>query len=224
MKKYLIFICSVLLGFAVKSQDLIILKNGEEIQSIVKEVGVDLIKYQKFDNPSGPLYNIEKSKVFMIKYQNGSKDIFNAPAPPNPTPELPKKDTIVPKVPIKEVKPSYLEYKLLGVKRNGQIIHEDTALKLLAPYPEALQVYNAGSGLHAGATVFSYLEIGTLLTFGILANRQPTEALKKLMTRRGLIITGSMMVVGVTLNISGIKKKKQAMHLYNAAIDKKFGY
>ena len=36
----------------------------------------DSIKYKKFDNPNGPLYTILKSEVFLIKYENGTKDVF----------------------------------------------------------------------------------------------------------------------------------------------------
>ena len=69
-----IFIC--VLRFSGFSQDIIMLRTGDEIQSKVEEVGIDIIRYHKFDNVSGPIYTIEKSKVFMIKYQNGSKDVF----------------------------------------------------------------------------------------------------------------------------------------------------
>jgi hypothetical protein len=57
--------------------DEIILKNGEVISAKVTDVGVDEIKYKKCDNPTGPNYSILKSEVFMIKYANGTKDVFN---------------------------------------------------------------------------------------------------------------------------------------------------
>jgi hypothetical protein len=56
--------------------DVIILKNGKEIESKVLEVSPSEIKYKKIDNLEGPLFTINKSDVFMIKYQNGSKDVF----------------------------------------------------------------------------------------------------------------------------------------------------
>ena len=77
MKKS-IFLLFLLLNVAkVYAQDIIILKSGDEIKSIVSEVLSDQIKYKKFDNKQGPSYGIEKSKVFMIRYANGSKDVFN---------------------------------------------------------------------------------------------------------------------------------------------------
>lgn len=59
------------------SQDIIVLKNGDEIKSKVLEVSSDQIKYKKWENVDGPTYSSTKSEVFMIKYKNGSKDIFN---------------------------------------------------------------------------------------------------------------------------------------------------
>jgi len=59
------------------AQDIIILKNGEEIKSKVIEVSSDLIKYKKWENQEGPTYSSNKSDVFMIKYINGTKDVFN---------------------------------------------------------------------------------------------------------------------------------------------------
>jgi TM2 domain-containing membrane protein YozV len=68
------------------AQDIIILKNGNDIQAIVKEVGIDDVKYKRFDNQNGPNYTLKKSDIFMIRYENGSKDVFNeivTPAPVN---------------------------------------------------------------------------------------------------------------------------------------------
>jgi hypothetical protein len=69
----------LILFFGIQSslaQDVILKRDGSEVKALVKEVGDDVIKYQKFDNQTGPLYSIKKSDVFMITYQNGSKDVF----------------------------------------------------------------------------------------------------------------------------------------------------
>lgn len=60
------------------AQDYIVLKTGEEIASKINEVGDTEIKYNKFENIDGPVYTIKTEKVFMLKYANGTKDIFNA--------------------------------------------------------------------------------------------------------------------------------------------------
>lgn len=52
-------------------------KTSEDIKAKVIEVTVNEIKYKKFDNLNGPLFTLLKSDVLMIRYENGSKDIFN---------------------------------------------------------------------------------------------------------------------------------------------------
>ncbi len=70
----------------ISAQDVITLKSGEDINVKVLEVGSNDVKYKKSDNPDGPSYTLLKSEVFMIKYQNGSKDVFNSTPAPTPAP------------------------------------------------------------------------------------------------------------------------------------------
>jgi hypothetical protein len=77
MKKITISLLLVLfaLGFC-QSQDLITKKTGEDIKAKVTEITASEVKYQLFDNLSGPVYSLNKSEVLLIKYENGTKDIF----------------------------------------------------------------------------------------------------------------------------------------------------
>jgi hypothetical protein len=68
------FIVFPIISFA---QDVIIKKNGDEIQSKVFEVDSNYIKYKRFDNVDGPNYILSKTEVFMIKYANGTKEIIS---------------------------------------------------------------------------------------------------------------------------------------------------
>ncbi|MBN1415193.1 MAG: hypothetical protein JW973_08850 [Bacteroidales bacterium] len=83
----------------VSGQDIIVKKNGEEISARVEQVSDKEITYRKFENLSGPLYILSKSEIFMIKYENGSKDVFaDQPVPirrgpaETPTPVITEKD------------------------------------------------------------------------------------------------------------------------------------
>ncbi|NVO03750.1 MAG: hypothetical protein HXX09_13720 [Bacteroidetes bacterium] len=60
------------------SCDNIILKNGNEIYAKVIEITAKEVKYKKCENKDGPTYVIEKTDIFMIKYVNGTKDIFES--------------------------------------------------------------------------------------------------------------------------------------------------
>ena len=58
------------------SQDIVTLKTGEDILAKLTEVTTTEIKYKKFDHQDGPTYSILRSDVLMIRYEDGSKDIF----------------------------------------------------------------------------------------------------------------------------------------------------
>lgn len=58
------------------SQDVIYKRSGDEINAKVLEVGATIIRYKATDNPDGPIFSILKSDVMMIKYANGTKDVF----------------------------------------------------------------------------------------------------------------------------------------------------
>ena len=64
--------------------DLIIFNNGEEILVKVTLIDESSVRYHKCNNLSGPLYSIEKSDIFMIRYANGTKDVFGNKAITSP--------------------------------------------------------------------------------------------------------------------------------------------
>ncbi|WMX15636.1 hypothetical protein [Aureispira sp. CCB-E] len=75
--KILILFIATLINFNLIAQDNIIKIDGSEIKVKVTEVQLDFIKYKRFDNINGPTYSIPKSNIFMIQYENGTKDLFN---------------------------------------------------------------------------------------------------------------------------------------------------
>jgi len=56
--------------------DNIIFKNGDELSAKVIEIATDVVKYKRCDNLDGPLISVQKSELLMIRYKNGSKEIF----------------------------------------------------------------------------------------------------------------------------------------------------
>jgi len=87
----LLFYCIVNL---INAQDIILKTDGTEIQAKVTEIGTEDVKYHRFDNQTGPVYNLKKSEIFMITYQDGSKDVFGK-----------KTQTVQPVKPSEPVKP-----------------------------------------------------------------------------------------------------------------------
>ena len=71
-------------------------RNGDELQVKVVKISADEVEYKKWSNPDGPSYVVPKAEVFMIKYQNGDKDVFDsAPA------AKPAETSAVPSAPVK---------------------------------------------------------------------------------------------------------------------------
>lgn len=77
MKAKISLILILIFGFAggLFSQDVIVKLNGDEIEAKVIEITQDNIRYKRFSNLSGPDYVVETAGVFMIKYENGGKDV-----------------------------------------------------------------------------------------------------------------------------------------------------
>lgn len=87
MKK-IISALTMLLAFTVcvQAQDLITKRDGEDIKAKITEVNQNEIKYKRFDNQDGPTFVISKSEVLMVRYENGTNEVFNqqpATAPTN---------------------------------------------------------------------------------------------------------------------------------------------
>ncbi len=80
MKRFILILIGIVFFSTLQAQDVIFKKNGDEISAKIEEVGITEVKYKKFDNQDGPWYTIQKSEVFMIKYANGTKEVFSADA------------------------------------------------------------------------------------------------------------------------------------------------
>lgn len=100
-------ICAMLLSMVAFSQDVITYRNGNEVKAKITEVTPTEVKYKKFDNLDGPAYTEIKANIFMIKYENGTKEVFVEQAPPKnvvePTPSPIVDDYVAPKIVAKKV-------------------------------------------------------------------------------------------------------------------------
>ena len=85
MKTILMLSIAILFSSLISGQDVITKRDGTELQTKVVEIGVNEIKYKNFDNLDGPDYVCLKSDVFMIKFENGNKEVFGNTAPAQTT-------------------------------------------------------------------------------------------------------------------------------------------
>lgn len=69
----IILVTSLCSAFA---QDIIVLRNADEIEAKVQTIGFNDITYKKWDFQDGPSYQIAQSDVLFIKYANGRKELF----------------------------------------------------------------------------------------------------------------------------------------------------
>ncbi|MCF6306407.1 MAG: hypothetical protein L3J09_00470 [Flavobacteriaceae bacterium] len=75
MKTAILFVL-VLSFFVAHSQDIIVKEDGTSIQAKVDEIGIDVIKYHKFDNLKGPVYSINKKDVVIVNFENGTFELI----------------------------------------------------------------------------------------------------------------------------------------------------
>ena len=78
MKKILLFILFICSSNIIEAQDTLSMRSGETILVKVIEVGTTEVKYKKIDNLNGPVFSLLKSDLFVIKYENGTKEDFSS--------------------------------------------------------------------------------------------------------------------------------------------------
>lgn len=80
MKK-LIFLLTMCVVFNLSAQDIIVKRNGDELKCRILEVSKNEVKYKRWANQDGPAFSEKKSDIFMIKYENGEKDVIAHSSP-----------------------------------------------------------------------------------------------------------------------------------------------
>ncbi len=78
MKNIILFILFLCSSNIIKAQDTLSMRSGETILVKVIEVGTTEVKYKKLDNLNGPVFSLLKSDLFVIKYENGTKEDFSS--------------------------------------------------------------------------------------------------------------------------------------------------
>ncbi|MBR5695856.1 MAG: hypothetical protein IKX43_06470 [Paludibacteraceae bacterium] len=120
MKK-IVFLLMTFSVFSVSAQDIIMKRNGDELQCKILEVSKNEVKYKRWSNQEGPAFTEKKSDIFMIKYENGEKDVIAYETPalessistPDMTYTTPNEIIVADPTPISNI---YLKYKAFGSK------------------------------------------------------------------------------------------------------------
>jgi len=77
MKNLLLIILFTCSSNFIKAQDTLTMRSGENVIVKIIEVGSNEVKYKKIENLNGPIFATLKSDLYLIRYENGSKDDFS---------------------------------------------------------------------------------------------------------------------------------------------------
>lgn len=78
MKRITLILSALIFGAtAAMAQDIITKRNGEDVEAKIVEVNQNDLRYKKANNPDGPTYTIAKKDVLLVRYQNGTNEIFD---------------------------------------------------------------------------------------------------------------------------------------------------
>jgi hypothetical protein len=183
------------------AQDIITLKNGNEIQAKVLEVGTHDIKYKKFENQEGPTYTTLKAEIFMIKYQNGDKDVFTS----KPIPEADNSMS------------NHLLYAQYQVSKNGNVLKRNAVKTIISSNQAALKLYTKGCKQYDAGFALSIIGaggVGAGLSLLIIGLRD--DQINMLMGGVWSLASGLVfMLPGVLVLESGSKKMRTAINMYN---------
>lgn len=229
--KHLLFLCFTLFSFVAYSQDLITTKKGEDIQAKVLEINTSQVKYKKTDNLEGPTYTILKSDVLMIRYANGSKDIFAESF------RTIKKETMEPKQEeiIVEVEQDTIKKTITQKGRefylNGQLISGGEMKSFLYKDPEAKRQWKGAQGFQTGQIICSISSGICLTTSAIMLLASETEKSSdskqnEMNYKASLYPLVPALVFMIPAGIFNGQKKKlrlRAIETYNRNQEKKFG-
>jgi len=190
---------------SVFAQDILILKSGKELKvTIVEETG-GVIKYREFENPTGPLYSVNKNNVAEVKYKKATREtqavVVTEPVKPA--------DITVP-----EIKSNMLTTKKRYLYLDGVVQAPRSVRLLLEDQPEALNSYESAKKMFTASNICPI----TVMIISFAASRSiqdmPEQEDK---TRVGLIvlsIDGALIISGILLASAGKKKLRNTVSLY----------
>jgi hypothetical protein len=210
MRKIIIMLAALLWGAsALHAQDIITLKNGDEIKAKVQEVGSADVKYKKFENLTGPTYTLLKTEIFMIKYENGEKDIFKDASDTTTTPVATA--TIPPQQPKEDLYISMGFWSMEFKDANGRVMTSEQIRTTLAEVPEALKLYESGQRKNTASWIFMIPAASFVLVGALNMNKDPGIAC----ATAGIGV--GFAVGGIVFASSSTKKFKSAYKTYQNA-------
>lgn len=170
------------------SCDMLIFKDGSEIAARIIEMGITEIKYRRCDNPQGPLYTSRRSELFMVKYNNGTKEIIKSEEPQRQSTDE--------------------EYRNYKIKKKKRMIHPGGPFSMALGILSFILLY--ASLILATISTFpltlfiiGLLAAGLAVLLGRNAIRRTNEA-PEVYKAKGFAITGmiiGLVILGITATV-----------------------
>ena len=205
--KYILFFITFW-SFSVYSQDIITTKKGEDIVAKVLEVNVNEVKDKKYNNPQGPIYLLLKSDILLIRYENGTKDIFYEEEK-NITENITE---------ISSVQKDRITIVDNRYTINGKPLDNRTFKSILYQDTEAYSVFKKSQRYATGTVICSSVSFGLSVTSLIMltknmlnnkVNEMNTDYLYPLLGSAGMLIPATI------LKNKTLKYRAQAVDKYN---------
>ena len=193
-----LFFVFIIFGFSIHAQDTIRFRNGEVKAVKVTEVGVNEIKYNRFDNVGGPLYVTPKNDVHYIKFENGTIDTIK------------NKVEIDPQVVTQRIsaQPVIKKQSLMYVRRDNEILmaieilpSSDTKLKLKREYA-LMKHYQTNQYLANGLGMGIGFAVPVVVSSIVVANFFNSNG-NSFVGRNGLAVIVAGAIVGAAIRITG---------------------
>ena len=139
MKRLFLVLASMASIASAIAQDVIVKRDGEEIQCRILEVSSNKVKFKQWKNQNGPTFVEKKADILMLKYENGQKEVISFSGPVG---ETKVEDAVVAETPVDSValadtmpiSNDYLEYarkEKSGLLKWGRSISEEQAHSVL---------------------------------------------------------------------------------------------
>ena len=77
-----VLLCAI--SYLAGADDIITKLDGEIIKAKITEVGNNVVKYKRMDNPNGPVYVLNFSEIKSVEYENGTIENYNESVPEEP--------------------------------------------------------------------------------------------------------------------------------------------
>ena len=209
MKNILFWIFLACISSSSFAQDVILKKDGKEIEALIIEVHETEIHYKKFNNQSGPTYIISISSLNLVRYENGAVESYES------TIKEKQKKTVIPKP--KEEKSEEIVVRSGQYYYQGRQISTKKVKQLFAQHnsEEAISMWNRSNtnqGFSYAANIISYpvVILSYFNPFSLIVD--PGVAI--LISIGGYVVSAGLQVAHYGLKTLYANQRIEAVELY----------